>query len=219
MFETLLPHLKKVLSWITLKRVVMLGLGSIVWIFSLTLFENRATLYDAITHKNGLNKVQTTNLKISDSVMKKIKSAADTHPEVNFIMVVGASIPLNQRELVYWYTNVPQIELDIQDHLKSEGAISVLLGRDEEANVAIIRSINGEFACYDNTKSLIVKSLNAGTKKVCRVSIPPYYGQFSGYLAFGISKDITPEQLAVLRHDAVQITSEIYFDNLKRHQR
>lgn len=218
MLETLLPHLKKILVWITLKRIIMLGLGSIVWIFSLTLFENRVLLFDAI---NDVTKIphETTNLKLSDAIIKKMKTTVDIHPEVSFVMVVGASIARNQRELIYSYTNSPQIELEIQDFLRSNGPVSVLLSRNEESNVAIIRAINGEFACFDSASSIMVSSLNHIVKKICRISVPPYYGQFSGYLAFGITNDITPEQLAVLRHDVVEITSEIYFDNLKRLQR
>lgn len=218
MLESILPHLKKILMWITLKRVIMLGLGLLVWIFSLTMFENRAMLYDSLTHKSPIPN-ETTNLTISDEVARKIKIVSDGHPELNFIMVAGANIAMNQRELIYWYTNNPQVEVDIRDHITKNGKISVLLGRNEESNIAIIRAINGEFVCYDNANSLIVSNLNLLTKKICRVSIPPYYGQFSGYLTFGVSKDLTPEQLSVLRHDAVEITREIYFNNLKRLQR
>lgn len=218
MLESLLPHIKRILEWISLKRVIMLGLGAIVWIFSLTLFENRALVFDAFSHRETLTR-EYTNLKVNDPVKKRIRETSDNHPEVNFIMVVGASIALNQREMVYWYTNTPQVELEIQDFVKTQGRIGVLLGRDDESNVAIIRAINGEFVCHNNPKSIMVPNLNAFTTKVCRVSIPPYYGQFSGYLSFGISKDITPEQLAVLRREAVEITNEMYFDNLKRLQR
>lgn len=218
MLESLLPHIKRILEWISLKRIIMLGLGSIVWIFSLTLFENRAMVFDAFNKTERLTR-ENTHLKLSEPLMKKIEEVTNTHPEVNFIMVVGASIALNQREMIYWHTNVPAVELDIQDYIKENGKFGVLLSRDDESNVAIIRAINGEFACYNTAKSLMVPNLNAVTKKVCRVSIPPYYGQFSGYLTFGLIKDITPEQLSVLRKDAVEITSEIYFDNLKRLQR
>lgn len=215
MLEILIPHLKKILVWITLKRIIMLGLASIVWIFSVTMFENRAQLYDALQNR-AISPRETTSLKLSEDIAKKIRSTLDVHPEVNFIMVVGASIAMNQRELIYWYTNTPQIEIEIQDFVKINGRLGTLLGHDEETNAAIIRAINGEFACYDNAKSLNIPALNPLTKKVCRVSIPPYYGQFSGYLTFGVSKDITQEQLAVLRHDAVEITTELYFENLKR---
>ena len=214
MMIDLLPHARRILQWITLKRVVMLGLGSIVWIVSLTLFENRDKLLES--SGNPLINKDYVELKVARDSEEFIKEVVDRHDAVSFMMVVSANIARNQRSLSYFYTDDPVIQVDVDEFSDKNGRNAPLLGASDAVNAAIIRAINGDFACYDSAESLIVPKLNRTVAKICRISIPPYYGQFSGYLTFGLTKDLSPEQLITLRREAVEITSNIYFDNLKR---
>ena len=214
MIIDLLPHVKRILQWITLKRVVMLGLGSIVWIVSLTLFENRDKLIQ--TSSNPLINKDYVELKVARDSEAFIKQVVQRHDAVSFMMVVSANIARNQRTISYFHTDDPVIQVDVEEFISKNGRSAPLLGTSDSVNAAIIRAINGDFACYESAESLIVPKLNRSIARICRISIPPYYGQFSGYLTFGLTKDLTQEQLITLRREAVEITSNIYFDNLKR---
>jgi hypothetical protein len=209
-----LPYVKRFLQWVTLMRITMLGLGAIVFILTMTLFENRNILLEL--HNPLPRPTEHVLLKLSSDTQQQINRVIATNKTVNFIMVISANIEKNERALIYWKASDPIIHIEIEEYIKNNGLTAPLLGRDDETNTAIVRAINGDFACYNTASSLIGLSLNAKVTKVCRISIPPYYGQFSGYLTFGMNEEPSAEKMAELTKYAIEISSDIYFYNVRR---
>ena len=207
--------IKRFLQWVTFRRVILLFLAALVWIFSYTLFENRSEFIKFSESSIPLISKHEP-LKISSQTERLINKIVEENSDISFILVVDADMYRNTRMVVDWASFDPVVFVEIESFLNKNGFKAPLLGQNNIDNAAIIRAINGEFNCGESTDSLIVSNISKYIKQVCRASIPPYYGNFTGYVAIGINKKLTPERTANVRRIAVELSSAIHFDNLSR---
>jgi len=215
-FKKALPLIFNFISWATPKRVIMLALVSFVSILSLTLFEHRSSLLTAFNTTESAPR--EVSLLLADDTKQKIKELVIKSPDINTIMIINADIRVNQREMVYYFTDDSSIDFIIKNYLKIRSAKQPIFSADEKNNAQMVAVINGEFGCYkyeDSTTNMLLPKVGQYTAAICRISLPPYYGEFSGYLNVLLTHMPDAELQSEVRIEAVRLATEIYFKSIK----
>ena len=213
-----LPLLDKYFSWATPKRVLMLALTAIVCIVSLTLFEHRSAVSDIFLKTK--DPTYTANLSLSTETKKHIEDLVTRLEDVNMVLVVAANIRVNQREVIYYYSDDRAVDGIIKNVANSRTVVQPIFSNDEKTNAEMVSVINGEFGCYkndENSGTIIGPRINAYVPAVCRVSLPPYYGEFSGYITIGLTHLPDPALQNLIRTEAIRLATEIYYKTIKGH--
>lgn len=209
--------LDKGIVWVSPKRILMLAFMAIVTIFSITLFEERSVVNGLFTQEQSAPR--DLNVVLSERVRKRIDDTVIRSPLIVGARVVSANLKVNQRAQVYYYTDDPVVQSQWDQYIRERGNTQAIFSSDQVNNLQMVAVINGEFACSEFKDSLIGKvmpSLEGHIKYSCRVGIPPYYGDFSGYLVFWL-KDAPDEGMTnEVRIEAVRLANDIYKELLAR---
>lgn len=214
----LLPKLASFISWLTPRRMLLITAFFLTLIVSLTLFEQRNLIFSKIG--DGAVVIETPpKIRIAESVADDIITFVDGNKKVVFFSLVSSSIRLNQSEIVYFYTDNPVLrELHLAS-LKDSGSSFPIFTSIQGENAQMVSALNGEFACYKYEETFKNRSLPQGASiapYVCNISLPPYYGEFSGFITFGLIDAPTAAEIDALRLVGTRISTEIYTRNFKR---
>lgn len=209
-----LPVIKKFIIWETPKQILMLFLFCLMSLISITLFEQRTNIFNATTNNLSLPPMSVKKIVVPNDIDIKIQNLLNQQSNIAFISLVSADLRVNQREMVYFYSNNSLVNLIHDEALKLRGKTHVIFGADEKENEQMVAMINGEFACYkyDETSNMrLAPRGNVIIPYLCRISLPPYYGEFSGYLTFGLKSEPDQAQKDRLKLEGTRLSTEIYF--------
>lgn len=203
----------KILNVISLKKVGIWTFAAIVVLLGFTIFQNRAVIYAAVTSAPVVETPTTLiPFTVSPTSVDRVKQLVDGGGLINTIVVLNADLRNNRRIPIYWYSNDPVIQKSLDTQYVSRFGIP-LFTAEEKNNENMVGIINGEFACspYVEGNSGLYPGMETRMPSVCRASLPPYYGQFSGFLTISLSRSPTPDEVINLKSTALALATEIYF--------
>ena len=205
----------KLVKTITFKRVLLWTLAGTIGIIGFTAYEHRDELFSA----TSLRQVPTGNpvghaFIVGQDTKDKIKALTKSDPSIVGIGVLSADIRLNVRRSIYFYSAADN--QDDSDPLGRYAQIQrlPLFTKNEENNRQMVKLINGEFHCVPYTQTTLAKAapnINQDVVTICRASLPPYYGFFSGFVSVMLRIDPDVETQIRLRTTIESLATEIYF--------
>lgn len=206
----------KILSVISLKKVAVWTFAAIVILFGFTVFQNRTKIYAAITSAPVVETPSTViPFSVSQTSQDRIKQLIDADDLVSTVIVLNADLRNNRRIPIYWYSDDPVIQKTIDTQYANKFGIP-LFTAEEKNNENMVGVINGEFACgeFASGNSTLYPGLGSRMPTLCRASLPPYYGQFSGFLTVSLARAPTPDELVALKSTILALATEIYFRDI-----
>lgn len=203
----------KLVKTITFSRVLLWTLAAIVGIAAWTSYEHRDELFQAspLARPTGGNVVGEV-FKISDETKTRVKQYVKDDEDIVGLSILSADIRLNTRISLFFYgdgidgSNAPA-RAQVIDRLP-------LFTRSDENNRQIVKLINGEFSCAPYAESTLAHAapdINKDVVTICRASLPPYYGHFSGFVTVFLRTDPDVERQVRLKNQLEQLATEIYF--------
>lgn len=200
----------KLVKVITLKKVLLWSLAMFLGLIALVSFEHRAELFQQTLGTVRAGNVVGTVFSISAETKAQVKEYVKADKQIIGFEIVSADIRLNSRNTIYSYR-----EGDTEPEKKADLSVFgrlPLFTNNGENNRQIVRSINGEFYCLP-AASLVPAEVVAmkPALAICRASLPPYYGQFSGYVTAFLLTDPTLDDQIRLKAQLEQIANEVYF--------
>jgi hypothetical protein len=205
---------EKVISVISLKNVAIWTLAGLVAITGFTVYENRAAIVKTIINGPGVEVPTVSTFTVSDTSKARVKQIVDTDDLINAIIILNADIRNNRRVPLYWYSDELSLQKAIDTMFGGRYGGIPLFTSDEKNNENIVGIINGEFTCQayaDGGNAAIFPGLSLRMPFICRTSLPPYYGQFSGYIAVTLNRIPNENELAIIKSETLNISTEIYF--------
>lgn len=225
-WKSALPIIDKFITWATGKKLAMLALAILVIISLGTTYQRRADVGAFVAKKFGDTQPDTgipeLSINLTPEIITRIKETVDRNPDINYLGVVSANIRINQRELIYFYSNDPIVTSDFQASSWHIGSSRAIFTSSEKSNEQMVAVINGEFGCFkyaDTINYTAAPTLVNKIPYICRVSLPPYYGEFSGYLVFGVRVQPDEGKANEVRIEAVRLATEIYFKAIAKGRR
>jgi hypothetical protein len=162
--------------------------------------------------------ITVSRLNVPADTRARIEAFVKREQLVKFVTISGSNIRINQREILYAFSNDPYINTLFELAEADQGTTFTLFGTNEAENSQIVSMINGEFRCdeFKSTSfSTRMPELERFTQTICRISLPPYYGEFSGYITIGVSAGATPALIERIRLEGSRISTELYFKNFR----
>lgn len=218
-FSSLTKHAEaaeKAIIWLNFKRAILMVLVSVLGVSTFTIWEQRSSIVERLAEPQLENaaKPREVKFKVSPDIQDKIKGLVDRNPLIVGISVISADIRINQKTRVFNYADNPILLSAWEKHALERGVIQPIFTKDEVNNIQMVSVINGEFSCSKSSdvSPVLIKISPA----VCRISLPPYYGEFAGYIAFALGNVPSPEEANEIRIDAVRLSTEIFFKNIAR---
>jgi len=203
----------KVLSVISLKKVAVWTFAAMVVLTGFTVFQNRTAIYAAITSAPVVETPSTiVPYTVSQTSQDRLKQLIDGDDLISTIIVLNADLRNNRRIPIYWYSDDPFVQKTLDAQFVSKFGIP-LFTAEEKNNSNMVGVINGEFACnkYSEGNASLFPGMESRMPTVCRASLPPYYGQFSGFLTISLNRVPTPDEVIALKSTILAVATEIYF--------
>lgn len=206
----------KVISVISLKKVAVWTFAAIVVLIGFTVFQNRAKIYASITSTPEIATPSTVVVfNVSTTSRDRLKQLIDADDLISSVIVLNADLRNNRRIPIWWYSDDPLVQKTFDGQFVNKGSIP-LFTAEEKNNENIVGIINGEFACslYNEGNAALFPGLGSRMPTVCRASLPPYYGQFSGFLSISLNRIPTPDELIALKSTTLALATEVYFRDI-----
>jgi hypothetical protein len=173
--------LAKIVRTISFTRVVIWLLTATIGIVGYTFFEHRNDLIDA-TKKFGAERVGIS-FKISNQSLLKIQDLVKNNNSIVGVVVIAADLRLNLKTVVaYEGYDKNNNQIVTSDSLRR----LAFFNKSEDNNRQMVHMLNGDFFCLPFEHSqlkYVLFNTNSAATYVCSVSLPPYYGNFSGFIS------------------------------------
>jgi hypothetical protein len=202
--------LLKTISWIKNAQffvfLLICGMAYGIW-------ENRVVVYNSIKVGARYETQQPLVLNLSNSTRDYINLAAEkTKGIVAGIQVVSVDFKKNSRSTSHFVTTEASLLLSFNEYTDNKVAPTPLFTNSEIENQRVIDLINGEFVCLPFTQTIAgtIFSRAKNITTVCSISIPPYYGRFSGYMNVYLKTSLAGTDLSIVRQLSRDISLRIY---------
>lgn len=203
----------KLVKTITFRRLLTYTLAAFISIVLYTLYENRSAIFVSLTTKTVTNPVGLT-FTVSKDTEKALKDLVDATPEIIGMAVFSADLRLNESRPLFYYSDNNTLKASQLEIMQTGDLRLPLFSSLEENNAEVIKLINGQFSCMPFSATMLSKinpELNGVIHTVCRVSIPSYYGYFSGYVSVYFSENISTARQEQYKSTLEGLTTTVYF--------
>lgn len=207
----------KVLRVISLKNVMLWTVTALLAVTAYTVYEQRAVITNYILNGPETSLPQASSFVVSDTSRNRIKMLTDDNELAIAVVVLNTDIRNNRRIPIYWYSDDAQVAKSLDSLFGGRYGGIPLFTSDEKNNENIVSVINGEFQCAsfeDGGNGALFPGLASRFPFVCRTSLPPYYGQFSGYVTVALNRTPTQPELDAVKAETLNISTEIYFRDI-----
>lgn len=206
--------LSKLVTSITFKKVLIWTIALVLFVVGTISYEHRTELFDIAAGTNGpaVNRVNTT-FTISDRTKKDIASFVSDDRSVMGFTVYSVDIRLNAQNSLYFFTDPSAVDPPTLSPLTAITRLP-LFTKNDDNNRQMVKLINGEFTCapYGTTiLATVAPTVNRSVITICRASLPPYYGHFSGYVSVFLNSDPDIDKQVRLKQMIEILATEIYF--------
>ena len=219
--EKAIEIIEQIMDVLTFRRVALLTILASFCIVLLAAFENRTALFSSF-YKNTapLGAVAWT---LSEESKKQLADLTNT-PSIGAVIFSDVDLQKNQRTIKYFYVK-DQREFDQMKLLALKLIPQPLFDNDSDNTDQMVSMLNNEFRCVPANKTSITKFVPDFEKKyatVCRIAVPPFFGQFAGYVSIGLykyeegtdSKDSLTSNFEALHLKMTQLATDIYVRDL-----
>ncbi|WP_407305655.1 hypothetical protein [Acinetobacter sp.] len=208
--------LAKIIKVISLKNIAIWSFAALVVLVGYTVFENRGPLVSYLVNGPTINAPSIIGFKVSSASQARVKQLVDIDDLINSIVIMNADIRNNRRVPLYWYSDDVSVQKTLDGTYAGLYGGIPLFTAEEKNNENVVGVINGEFACseYAAGNTAVFPGLLSRMPFICRASLPPYYGQFSGFVAISLNRKPSPDELIVLKSETLSISTEIFFRDI-----
>lgn len=218
-----ISSVKSLLSALSWNKIMQLFVFLVILGLAWGFWENRTTIYNSLrvtvrveTQDALIINLSSGTLFVLDDTVSKMKNL------IGGIQVVNVDFKKNNRSTAYFAFSDINLKTSFANFQASKISETPLFTDSEINNQRIIDLINGEFICNDFKDTQSFKAFpRAGDSisTVCAISIPPYYGRFSGYMNLYLTKKPTPDEIAVIRQLSRDISLRIYETDVDKSNR
>jgi hypothetical protein len=203
--------LLKVLTW---QKIVQATVLIFILLITYGFWENRTTVYNSLRVGARVEVEQPMILNLTPGTKSVLNGSASKMKQlIGGIQVVNVNFKKNTQSTSYFAISDDILRYSYQQSLLSNISDTPLFTDVEVNNQRIIDLINGEFICYEYRSTPAIKAFPGASESIptiCSISIPPYYGRFSGYMNVYLVKKPTSDEIGLIRQIARDISLRIY---------
>lgn len=203
--------LLKILTW---QKIIQATITIFVLGAAYGFWENRVIVYNSLKVGARVEVDESLILNLSNPTIVMLdETVGRLKATVGGISVTNVNFKKNTRSTAYFSIVDPALKAAYASFQSNRISDTVLFNDNEMNNQRMINLINGEFVCNDFKDTIAFKNLPGAASSIvtiCSISIPPYYGRFSGYMTIYLTKKPSSDELTIVRQVARDISLRIY---------
>lgn len=213
--EEVVAFLNDMVDALTWKRFWLLTLLGTVMIALLLVFDNRTTIFNAAFGGKSVKEIdvpwqvtqQTKNELITLSKQENIAG----------VMLTEVNLKKNRRIVKFWHTQNPEFKKEV-DAVLSTLLPQAFFDTDKQNNEQMLKVLNNEFVCSPMKQTIFGRFDVMGKYKidtVCRLSVPPYVGEFAGMISLWMKRPPTAAEIEALKIELSRVSIELYLRDIR----
>ena len=218
--EALLTFIEDTLDTLTFKRVALVALLAACALIIFSLYENRQLIVNAYTKpiaSTATDAPVSSKWVLSEESKASLQTLAKT-TAVGMIIVSDVDLKKNRRAARYYYLDDPTIKLE-PTALQALSLPLPVFDYDAKNTEQMVAILSNEFRCDPYKDTIYFRHAPELADKfptICRIAIPPFVGQFVGFLTVGLSGEVPKEELDSIRLEVSRIAVEIYLNDVMK---
>jgi len=216
----LLGFIESIIGTLTFKTVGLVALLTMAGLLIFALYENRGEIVDKITQPKS-NVMETPQISsdwvLSENSKQSLIGLAKA-TAVGIVLVTDVDLKKNRRNVRYYYLDDPTIVLS-PTALQALALPVPVFDYDPKNTEQMVAILSNDFRCdpyKDTTYNRFAPDLAEVFPTVCRLAVPPFVGQFAGFIAVGIRGDVAFNDLETIRLEVSRIAVEIYLNDVTK---
>lgn len=213
--DTAFQFAQDITDKLTVSRIALVFVASIFATAAMVLYENRTSLIEiAANYLEGGNRAEA-DWQVSQETKIDLVKFVKNQELVNFALVTQIDLKKNRRSPRFWY-----LESDKAEAVSKKAAILVpqpVFDDDGKNTSQILAVLNTDFLCTPYGDTIFARhfpELKEEMPVICRMSIPPIFGQFTGILTIGMKRVPTKDEVAAIRQLAAEMSTKIYMKDI-----
>lgn len=218
MFDKLIENFPKILRALTFSRAMAAAFLGVVFIFSYILWDARQLIVDKVM-VSTVSSRSSRSISANDDTKAEVKQLVDRSALIVGVQLVNVDFSRNTRSTIHFYSDRNALQMAFEQALADQVSPSPAFIKDDiEYNSRLIRLMTAEFLCVESRETYLAhfapNTLEAAPY-ICALSIPPYEGNFAGYLNVLLVRKPTNEEIEMVRASARLLAHSIYDRELR----
>jgi hypothetical protein len=213
--DRLLSLAEKIIRVISLKNVLIWTIASFFLIVGYAIFESRGDILSYLTERPSAA-IATSGFTVTSSVRNRAQRFVDREDLVVGMVILTADIRNNRRIPVFWYSDDAYVSKQLDSTFTGRFGGVPLFTSDDKNNASVVSAINAEFTCspFDESgMSILFPNLSNRFPVVCKVSVPPFYGKFAGYIIVALQQAPNATEVDLIKAETTDLSNEIFLRN------
>lgn len=217
--EKILSFLEDTIDTLTFKRVGLLFLATLIGLTLFSLFENRNNIVNYFTkaHIVATDDEGAITWTLSEANKSALINLTKT-TAVTFVSISDVDLKKNRRLIRWFYINDPNLKPS-PDALKAFALPQAVFDYDAKNTQQMVATLSNDFRCDPYKDTIFYRygpELIDQLPTICRIAIPPFVGQFAGFLTIGIGKQVPQNELDSIRLEVSRLAVQIYLTDVNK---
>lgn len=206
-----LTNFLKILTWGKIVQgvtaILVIGVAYGFW-------ENRVTIYNSLNVTAQVATAEPLVIVLSSTTQQLLETTVNKGKgAIAGVQIVSVDFKKNSRVTSYFSISDENLKKEYAKFVENRVTATPLFTANEKNNQRMIDLINGEFSCSpfrDTIAQSLMPKLSETISSICSISIPPYYGRFSGYMNVYLYKEPTVADMSFTRQLIRDLSLKIY---------
>ena len=215
--DKIIAFLEEMIDALTFRRVALLALLATITISLVAIFEHRNAVFAAV-YKKAEEQTSVAWVLSNESKNQLIALSTPERSLVGVILLSDVDLKKNRR--------VPKF-LYVKDKIDSDKVLptvakllpQALFDYDPKNTEQMVAMLNNEFKCVataDTHYTRFFPELVAKYPISCRIAVPPFFGEFAGYITTILTRKPTPAEYDALKIEMNRIAIETYLRDVSK---
>lgn len=215
--EKYIAFLEDMIDALTFRRVALLALLATITISLLAVFENRNAVF-AMVYKTAEEQTSVAWILSNESKNQMIALTSSDTNLVGAVMLSDVDLKKNRRVPKFLFIK------DKTDSDRIQPVVAKLLPQalfdyDSRNTEQMVAMLNNEFKCVPIAETHYVRffpDLGAHYPYVCRIAVPPFFGEFAGYITTFLVRKPQAAEYDSLKIEMNRIAIETYLRDISK---
>lgn len=216
--EEVVGFLNDMIDALTWKRVGLLSLLAACVISLLVVFENRTTLFNKIVDPLPVE-AMTIPWELSDASKGELLNLTHSQPILGGVVVMEVNLKKNRSTIKFWDVKDPALRAEATKIAATILPQAFFRSEDRKNNDQMLSVLNNQFSCVKVEDTTYVRFVPDSVKTlpyVCRLAVPPFAGQFAGFVALFLTRAPSPADVDSLKIELTRISIEMYLRDIDK---
>lgn len=213
--EKIAEFLIEMMEVLTLRRIALIAILTTVLISLFTIYEYRNAVFATIYRSADTSTIITWDLS------QESKTQLDGLTNITLVGAVflhDVNLKKNRQTIKYQFVK-DRATAEYLAPLEAAMLPQALFDYDSKNTEQMVSMLNNEFSCSTTRDTMFGRQfveLHKRYPMVCRIAVPPFFGEFVGYVSVLLTRQPTRSELDALKIEMNRLAIETYLRDISK---